>query len=185
MKDVLAEIAQVVQECAQFVVKYSETKSFCTPITSVLSYSHDSLIFFIGSRLGKNVLSETASKVANYNLKLDRLMQELRDQALLNVQYNVQQSWENLSLDILAYAGGVGLITAKKCLDGTRTDVLNEIVDWVNNTDTLHRVSTGFTDKLARANLPLLIRLLYRLRIWVCLGRASVSVVLENTKDSL
>ena len=131
----LAEIAQVVQECAQFVVKYSETKSFCTPITSVLSYSHDSLIFFIGSRLGKNVLSETASKVANYNLKLDRLMQELRDQALLNVQYNAQQTWENLSLDILAYAGGVGLITAKKCLDGTRTDVLNEIVDWVNNTD--------------------------------------------------
>ena len=134
-KDVLAEIAQVVQECAQFIVKYSETKSFCTSITSVLSYSHDSLIFFIGRRLGKNVLSETTSKVANYNLKLDRLMQELRDQALLNVQYNVQQSWENLSLDILAYAGSVGLIMAKKCLDGMRMDVLNEIVDWVNNTD--------------------------------------------------
>ena len=62
-------------------------------------------------------------------------MQELRDQALLNVQYNVQQTWENLSLDILAYAGGVGLIMAKKCFDGTRMDILNEIVDWVNNTD--------------------------------------------------
>ena len=65
VKHVLAEIAQVVQECAQFIVKYLETKGFCTSITSVLSYSHDSLIFFIGCQLGKNVLSETASKVAN------------------------------------------------------------------------------------------------------------------------
>jgi len=63
-------------------------------------------------------------------------MQELRDQALLHVQYDVQQTQENLSLDFLAYAGGVGLIRAKKCLEGTRTDILNEVVDWVNNTDT-------------------------------------------------
>ena len=28
-KDVLVEIAQVVQECAQFITKYSETKTFC------------------------------------------------------------------------------------------------------------------------------------------------------------
>ena len=135
MKGVLAEIAQVVQECAQFIVKYSETKSFCTPITSVLTYSHDRLIFLIGCRLGKNVLSETASKVSNYNSKLDKLMQELRDQALLTVKYDVQQIRENLSLDFLADVRGIGLIKAKKCLDGTRTDVLNEVVDWVNNTD--------------------------------------------------
>ena len=62
-------------------------------------------------------------------------MQELRDLALLNVQHDVQESRENLSLDLLAYAGGVGLIRAKKCLDDTRTDVLNEVVDWINNTD--------------------------------------------------
>ena len=89
---------------------------------------------FIGIRLGKNVLSETASKVANYNSKLDMLMQDLRDQALLNIQYDVQQIRENLSLDFLAYAGGVGLIKAKKCLDGTRTDILKEVMDWVDNT---------------------------------------------------
>ena len=29
-KDVLVEIAQVVQECAEFIAKYSETTSFCT-----------------------------------------------------------------------------------------------------------------------------------------------------------
>ena len=35
-KDVLVEIAQVIQECAQFIAKYSETKNFCGLILSVL-----------------------------------------------------------------------------------------------------------------------------------------------------
>ena len=92
-------------------------------------------MFFIGHRLGKNAFSETYAKVANYNSKLDRLMQELRDEASLEVRYEVQHVREDLSLDSLVYAGGVGLIKGKKCLDGTRTDLLNEIVDWINDTD--------------------------------------------------
>ena len=92
-------------------------------------------VFFIGIRLGKNRFSETNTKVANYNSKLDRLMQELRDEASLEVRYEVQHVREDLSLDSLVYAGGVGLIKGKKCLDGTRTDLLNEIVDWINDTD--------------------------------------------------
>ena len=35
MENVLADIAQVIQECAQFVTKYAETTSFCRFITSV------------------------------------------------------------------------------------------------------------------------------------------------------
>ena len=93
------------------------------------------LILSIGRRLGKNVFSETTTKVANYNSKLDKLMQQLRDRALLDVQYTVQQMREDLSLDSLVYAGGVGLIKGKTCLDGTRTEILKEIVDWINNTD--------------------------------------------------
>ena len=62
-------------------------------------------------------------------------MQQLRDRALLDVQYTVQQMREDLSLDSLVYAGGVGLIKGKTCLDGTRTEILKEIVDWINNTD--------------------------------------------------
>ena len=63
-------------------------------------------------------------------------MQQLRDQTLVDVQYNVQQIREDLSLDSLACAGRVGLNKEKKCLDGTRTEILKEIVDWINNTDT-------------------------------------------------
>ena len=62
-------------------------------------------------------------------------MQDLRDRALLNVQVGVQQIREDLSLDSLVCAGQVGLIKGKKCLDGTRTEILSEILDWINNTD--------------------------------------------------
>ena len=92
-------------------------------------------VFFIGIRLGKNRFSETNTKFANYNSKLDRLMQELRDEASLEVRSEVQHVREDLSLDSLVYAGQVGLNEAKKCLDGTRTEILNEIIDWINNTD--------------------------------------------------
>ena len=89
----------------------------------------------IGRRLGKNIFSETAAKVAKYNLKLEQLMQELRDRALLDAHYSSQQIFEDLSLDCLVCAGQIGLNTAKKCLDGTRTGILNEVIDWINNTD--------------------------------------------------
>ena len=87
----------------------------------------------IGLRLGKNVFSETVTKVSNYNLKLDRLMQGFRDRALLDVHHTVQYLRKDLSLDFLACAGGVGLNKKKKCLDGTRTEILREIVDWIND----------------------------------------------------
>ena len=36
-KDVLVEIAQVVQECSQFVMRYSETKNFCALVMPIIS----------------------------------------------------------------------------------------------------------------------------------------------------
>ena len=133
MRNVLVDIAQVIQECAQFIAKYSETISFCMWITPV--FPKRGLIFTIGRRLGKNVFAETATQVANYNSKLDKLMQGLRDRALLDVQDSVQQIQEDLSLDFLVCAGKVGLIKEKRCLDGTRTGILNEIDGWIKNTD--------------------------------------------------
>ena len=35
-KDVLVEIAQVLQECSQFVIKYSEIKNFCALVLPVI-----------------------------------------------------------------------------------------------------------------------------------------------------
>ena len=42
-KDVLVQIAQVVQECSQFVIKYSETKSFCALVICVIFIALSSL----------------------------------------------------------------------------------------------------------------------------------------------
>jgi len=126
------EIAQVVQECAQFITKYSETKTFCTPPIHVVFMK---LIFFIGSWLGKSIPSETTTKVVNYTWKLEKLMQELRDRPIPDIQYGIKQIYADLSSNCLTCADRVGLNEAKKCLDGTRIEILNEIVDWINNTD--------------------------------------------------
>ena len=52
-----------------------------------------------------------------------------------DAQHSVQQIREDLNLGSLAYASRVGLIKGKKCLDGTRTKVLREVIDWINDTD--------------------------------------------------
>ena len=130
----------------------SSSRNIRKPQTSVrllLLYSQRGPDLCQGRRLGKNVFSETETKVANYNSKLDMLMENLRDRALLHVQsnmhdvqhsmqavqYSMQQTREDRSLDSLAYASKVGLIKGKKCLDGTRTEILNEVIDWINNAD--------------------------------------------------
>ncbi|KIM58285.1 hypothetical protein SCLCIDRAFT_28184 [Scleroderma citrinum Foug A] len=74
MKYVLVEITQVIQECAQFITKYSETKIFCAPLTPIAFMK---LIFFTGLWLGKSALNKTTTKVTNYNRTLEQLMQEL------------------------------------------------------------------------------------------------------------
>ena len=132
-KDTLVEISQVMNlECAQFVAKYSKTTNFCTSIIPVYP---NQTSFAVGRRLSRNVFSERATKVTNYNMRLDKLMQELHDRALFDVPYGLQQIHEDLSLDFLACAGRVSLIKGKRCLDGTRIQILNEVVDWINNTD--------------------------------------------------
>ena len=42
-KDVLVQIAQVVQECSQFIIKYSETKNFCALVMAVISIAISSV----------------------------------------------------------------------------------------------------------------------------------------------
>ena len=94
------------------------------------------LIFFTGSWLSKSALNKTTTKVANYNRTLEQLMQELRDWPILDILYSIKQIYKDLSLNCLVCMGKVELNEAKKCLDGMRIEILNEIIDWINNTDT-------------------------------------------------
>ena len=78
---------------------------------------------------------ETTSKVANYNSELQALMQEFRNLPIPNIQYGVKHIYVDIASNFLEHAERVGLNETKKCLDGTRTEILNELVDWINNKD--------------------------------------------------
>jgi len=87
-------------------------------------------------RAAKNIFSDAQSVVDEYNRALDELMQKFRDRAVRDTHIHVHRVldiMEDLSLDSMAYAGGAGLNTTKKCLDGTRVEILKEIVDWIND----------------------------------------------------
>ena len=57
----------------------------------LLLCSQRGLMFAVGRRLGKNFFfSEAETKVVNYSPKLDTLMENLRDRALLRIQSNMQ-----------------------------------------------------------------------------------------------
>ena len=91
-----------------------------------------------GKRAAKNILSETQSFVDKYNKALDELIQEFRDRAVRDTYISVHRVLdvlEDLNLDGMEYAKGAGPDTRKKCLDGTRVEILKEIVDWINDPD--------------------------------------------------
>ncbi|KIK42083.1 hypothetical protein CY34DRAFT_12587 [Suillus luteus UH-Slu-Lm8-n1] len=115
MHPILGKISQQTRECADFVKKYSETTSFW-------------------KRLGKNVLSETADTIQKYNDVFDRLMQNFRDNLTREVTIHVLYTEETLELSSMTYADGAGLDTRKQCLEGTRTEILSQITEWVNST---------------------------------------------------
>ena len=80
-------------------------------------------------------MAETQIAVADYSNVLDELMQQYRDRAVRDIHVNVYRVLEDLNLDGMVYAADVGLKTTKKCLDGTRKEILQEIVDWIHDPD--------------------------------------------------
>ncbi|KAI5990660.1 hypothetical protein EDD15DRAFT_2578411 [Pisolithus albus] len=114
MRDPLAKIARVISACAHFVADYSETTNFW-------------------KRLGKNIVCETQTTVSNYTKMLDELMQQYRDCQTRDIQITIYRVLEDLNLEGMAYAGGAGLNTMKKCLENTRTEILKDIITWVND----------------------------------------------------
>ncbi|KAG6329223.1 hypothetical protein ID866_9867 [Astraeus odoratus] len=81
-------------------------------------------------RLGKQFFLDD-----NLNKRLDALIQRYRDGAVQSIHANVSRLPEDLKIDRMAYAKIVGLITRKKCLDGTRGDLLADIIRWIDDPD--------------------------------------------------
>ena len=63
------------------------------------------------------------------------MIQQYRDRTVCDTHINAYRVLEDLNLDGMVYASGAGLNTTKKCLDGTRGEILQEIVDWIHDPD--------------------------------------------------
>ena len=63
-------------------------------------------------------------------------MQNFRNLPIPNIQYGVKHIYEDTASNFLEHAERAGLDEAKKCLDGTRTKILNEIIDWTDDDGT-------------------------------------------------
>ena len=61
-------------------------------------------------------------------------MQQYRGRTFCDTHVNVHHVLEDLNLDGMTSAADVGLEMPKKCLDGTRMEILQEIVDWIHDT---------------------------------------------------
>ncbi|KAG2104047.1 uncharacterized protein F5147DRAFT_808287 [Suillus discolor] len=116
MSTILGQISQQILECAHFIRDYSEKKNFW-------------------KRLGKNVVSETDDTIQWYNNVLDALMQNFRDQVARDVAIYIHHTGEILDLSGMAYVEATGLDTRKRCLPGTHTDILSNIMRWINNSE--------------------------------------------------
>ncbi|KIK43118.1 hypothetical protein CY34DRAFT_43740, partial [Suillus luteus UH-Slu-Lm8-n1] len=119
---IAGRIAQQTSECAYFISNYWE-ESFW-------------------KRLRKNALSDADSLITRYNDALDTLMQQFQNQAVRDVADLVRcdELGAKLDLSTMPYAAGAGLNTEKQCLLGTRTDIISQITDWINDKDAAQRV---------------------------------------------
>ncbi|KAG6333868.1 hypothetical protein ID866_5223 [Astraeus odoratus] len=113
---ILVQIAQVVSNCAEFISKYSEKKSFAP-------------------RFAKQFFSDTQSNIDVLHQRLDALMQLYRDRPEEPIHINVQRLSDDFKIDGMRYAKEVGMMTVKQCLDGTREELLADIIHWINDPD--------------------------------------------------
>ncbi|KAG6329632.1 hypothetical protein ID866_9457 [Astraeus odoratus] len=112
---ILAQLGEVVNNCAEFITKYAERS--------------------IATRLGKHFLLDTRSDIDDFKQRMDALMLQYRGRALQSTHVTVSRLSEDFKIDGMAFATGVGLMKTKTCLDGTRTKILADIMTWIDDSD--------------------------------------------------
>ncbi|KAG2737766.1 hypothetical protein P692DRAFT_20646110, partial [Suillus brevipes Sb2] len=115
MPEICEKIARQTLECADFVVSYTDMKSFW-------------------ERFGKNIFKETDAMIQRHNEVLDNLMQQFRDKMAITAVETIHRIAEDQDLNGMVCVLGAGRNTAKNCLPGTREDILSEIKCWIRST---------------------------------------------------
>jgi len=79
MQVVYGELARQTQECADFIVHYSEKKSACESSPLCCHPLTPNVVSFTGKRLARDVFQDPETEIQKYNNALDKLMQQVRD----------------------------------------------------------------------------------------------------------
>ncbi|GJJ08975.1 hypothetical protein Clacol_003196 [Clathrus columnatus] len=119
---ILTNLAKQTVECAYFIRDYAKVANFWV-------------------RAGKNLFGKPIEeRVKIYQDALERILSEFQNHSVLHTEIDVRRllEWNKLmeetsSVDKLPYARGAGLHTGKQCLPGTRMEVLEDIINWVND----------------------------------------------------
>ncbi|KAG6329002.1 hypothetical protein ID866_10087, partial [Astraeus odoratus] len=129
MQEILKDMSEQILECTKFVENYAKTKSFLTSYNSAL----DRLMQDFRDRVARDTriivhdihitARDTNATVHETNVSVHRMLEHL------------EQRDDIIELNSMMYASGAGLNTSKKCLQGTRTEILDEIANWINNRD--------------------------------------------------
>ncbi|KDQ16476.1 hypothetical protein BOTBODRAFT_250111 [Botryobasidium botryosum FD-172 SS1] len=135
-KDVIAQVAKKTNECALFIEKYCETKSFAR-------------------RAVKNIFSNAGEEIARFKNDFDLLRKNLDTGAILSlteglsgvnediykigegvkdIARNVERTARTAILDKLPYAAGASWSPKSGCLPGTREALVEEIMNWIRGT---------------------------------------------------
>ncbi|GJJ11102.1 hypothetical protein Clacol_005333 [Clathrus columnatus] len=123
-KRILSTLAKQTVDCGYFIRDYAKNANFWI-------------------RVGKNIIGgPIKTRIETYRTTFCNLLEEFRTHSSLHTELAVgrvlegnQEICEALYLDSLPYAAGAGLNTGKQCLLGTRIEVLDEIIEWVNDGD--------------------------------------------------
>ncbi|GJJ09203.1 hypothetical protein Clacol_003425 [Clathrus columnatus] len=137
-QQILSSLAKQTQECAYFIRGYAKKQNFCTDALKL--YDNDWI------RVGMNIFGESIRlRVQSYQDSFAKLLVEFQTRSTLHTEISVDrllelnksmsENGENLDLNNLPYASDAGLHTEKQCLLGTRIEVLDEILDWINSDD--------------------------------------------------
>ena len=97
MKTVVERICYQTLECSYFIQKYSQNMNFRKlPLCFGAVMLQTTFIPFQGTRLLKNLSSETDARIRKYNNVFDELLQQFRNRAAGDTLVVVHRIWEGI-----------------------------------------------------------------------------------------
>ncbi|KIM79211.1 hypothetical protein PILCRDRAFT_74639, partial [Piloderma croceum F 1598] len=121
---IIALMAQQTTECAYFIRDYAMNKSFWE------------------RALKNSLMSDIDGKIKQYEDKFNELKMSFHDRAILQTGITVSRIFcdvESLTVDFdlsdMPYANGARFDPDRGCLPGTRGKIIEEISQWINNSD--------------------------------------------------